>query len=507
MNKLLFFVIFCVFFLSNAFSQNVWTSNTLDSIAKRYSVSSIDMFMEMLSIPNDSHYPEMLLENIEWFENIFQKRGFLIKRLETSSVPVLFLERKVSDQKRTVLFYMHGDGQPVQAEYWDQEDPWKPVIKELNNFGKWEKISLDQLKNNFNPEYRIFCRSASDDKGPIAMLLAAIDAIDDAGKKPDFNIKLLIDFEEEIGSYNLMNAVKDNRETLKADMLIILDGPLHISNKPTLFFGARGIASISLTSYGPKVAQHSGHYGNYLPNPAFIMSRLLASMKDQDGRVLIPGFYDGISFTEEEKRIFQKVPDNEEFIHKSMGINKAEKVGNNYQESLQYPSLNIRSMQSGSTGEKVANIIPTECNVDIDLRLVPESKPDELIKLIRKFIEDQNYYVINHSPDDEERLKHANIIKFENKISYEAFRTPIQSEIGIWLNSSLVRAFGSEPVIIRTMGGSLPIAPIIQVLNVPSVIVPTVNADNNQHSHNENLRFGNYKDGIKLLLSIFTEPL
>jgi acetylornithine deacetylase/succinyl-diaminopimelate desuccinylase-like protein len=163
-------------------------------------------------------------------------------------------------------------------------------------------------------------------------------------------------------------------------------------------------------------------------------------------------------------------------------------------------------MQSGWVGDKVSNIIPSDCVADIDIRLVPESIPERLIKTIRNYIEDQNYYIIDRDPTDEERLKHENIIKFESSVSYEAFRTPIQSEPGIWLNNSIIRAFGSEPIKIRTMGGSLPITPFINLLNVPSVIVPTVNNDNNQHSHNENLRLGNYSDGIKIIISILTEP-
>ena len=167
-----------------------------------------------------------------------------------------------------------------------------------------------------------------------------------------------MDFEEELGSPELPKAVEKYSKELASDMLIIFDGPRHISNQPTLTFGARGIAEVTLTVFGPRVPQHSGHYGNYAPNPAVRLSQLIASMKDADGRVTIPGFYDGIHLDEATKEILAQVPDDEMVIQRSIGIAAPDKVGANYQEAIQYPSLNVRGMRSGWVGIRSRTIVP-----------------------------------------------------------------------------------------------------------------------------------------------------
>lgn len=492
---------------SATISQQMWNQKKLNEVADKYSVSSLDMFVDMLSVPNDSHDREMLSNNIRWFDKAFRDRGFILKRLETPSVPALLIERKVMNSSKTILFYMHGDGQPVHETDWDQDSPWKPVFKKVDTEGNWNIISPEDVKNGFNHEYRIFGRSSSDDKGPLAMFLAAVDAIDDAGIKPDFNIKIFLDFEEEIGSPYLAELVEAHTKELDSDILIVFDGPNHNSNKPTLCFGARGITRITLTTYGARSALHSGHYGNYSPNPAFIMAGLLSSMKDDDGKVLIPGFYDGIELTPEEQSVLERVPDDEEEIKRKLGIASSDRVGKTYQESLQYPSLNIRGLQAGQTGENVTNIVPDRCVAEIDIRTVPESDPERLAGLVEQHIRSKGFYITDEDPSDEIRMKYSRIIKFERPSWYQGFRTSMESKPSIWLNSAMIRAFGNEPVKLRILGGSLPITPFINALDIPAVIVPTVNPDNNQHGPNENLRLGNYRDGIKIMIAILTEKL
>jgi acetylornithine deacetylase/succinyl-diaminopimelate desuccinylase-like protein len=316
-----------------------------------------------------------------------------------------------------------------------------------------------------------------------------------------------MDFEEELGSPRLPDAVTRNAALLKADMLIIFDGPRHISNKPTLTFGARGISTITLTTYGPVVPQHSGHFGNYVPNPALRLSKLLASMKDDDGRVTIPGFYDGISIDAETEKILQNVPDKENEIKKRLQIVSTDKVGSYYQEAIQYPSLNIRGMQSGWIDEKVRTIIPGWARAELDVRLVLESDPERLIRLVKEHIATQGYYITETEPTEQERLTHDKIATFTSEISYQSFRTDFDSEVGVWLTSALKNAFGENPIRIRMSGGSIPISPFVTTLNIPAVTVPTVNRDNNQHSPNENLRIGNYREGVKTMLAILREKL
>lgn len=472
----------------------------------RYALNSIDLFRELLSIPNDAINHDDIEKNIQWSEDQFSQRGFALTRIETPTVPLLLAQKQAPGAEKTVLIYLQLDGQPVDSTRWMQENPYQPVLKAENESGEWEIIDWDRI-DEYDPEWRIFARSASDSKGPVVAFLAALDLAQEEAIEPNFNIKVIMDFEEELGSPQLPQAVLDNTELLAADMLIIFDGPSHISGNPTLTFGARGIATIQLTTYGPAVAQHSGHFGNYAPNPAFRLARLLTSMKNDDGLVTIPGFYDGIEIAPDVEEILRAVPDNQEGIKERLQIAETDKVGRFYQEAIQFPSLNVRGMQSGWINDEVRTIIPGWARAEIDVRLVLESNPDRLINLIKTHIEDQGYLVLDRVPTKEERLEHPKIATFTSNISYQSFRTPFDSEVGLWLRSAIQNGYNQEPVMIRMSGGSIPISPFVNTLNVPAVTVPTVNRDNNQHSPNENLRLGNYRNAIKTMVYILAKDL
>ncbi len=479
----------------------------LDKISEKYAVQSFKEFYELLSLPNDAHFPLDIEKNIQWCESAFSKRGFATLRLNTPTVPLLLAERKVKNAKKTVLIYIQIDGQPVNPAQWEQESPWKPTLKEKDASGKWNAIAYEKLYEGLNPDWRIFARSTSDAKGPAMALIAALDALKELKVEPNYNMKVIMDFEEELGSPNLPAAVTKYKNELAANMLIIYDGPRHISNQPTLSFGARGICEITLTTFGPRTPMHSGNYGNYTPNPALRLSKLLASMKDDDGRVTIPGFYDGVELSEEEKNILKQVPDDENEIKKFLGIAEPDKIGNNFQESLQYPTLNIRGLDALFIGKEVRTLIPATATAEIDIRLVPTSDPQRLMGLVKKHIQEQGYYLVDKEPTEEERMKYSKIASFQSSFSYGAFQTPFNSETGIWLNKAMIRAFGKEPIKIRTMGGSIPISPFVTTLGIPAVSVPTVNPDNNQHAENENIRVGNYVEAVKSFLAIFLEKL
>ena len=475
----------------------------------KYAKASLDPLKELLAIPNDAHFPEDIERNVQWCEQHFSRKGFTTQRLETPGAPLLLAERASNAPgAKTVLIYLQVDGQPVDPDFWDQEDPYEAILKKKAESGEWEPIDWSLLRaDTIDPEWRIFARSTSDSKGAVNMFLTAMDMINDRGETPNFNMKVVMDFEEEMGSPNLPRAVRDYRDTLAADMLIIFDGPRHIANKPTLTFGARGISDITLTVFGPKVPQHSGHYGNWAPNPAVRLSQLISSMKDENERVTIAGFYDGITLSEEVKATLDAVPDRESYINKRLGVAKGTGVAPTYQESLQYPSLNVRGMSSGWVGEEARTIVPATATAEIDIRLVLESDPDRLIQLVRVHIANQGYYVTDREPTARERETHDRICQFTSSTSYLAFRTDFDSEVGRWLDRALTRAFGETPIKQRTSGGSIPISPFVIELGVPAVTVPTVNRDNNQHSPNENIRIGNYVDGIKTIHHILTEEL
>ncbi|WP_074409160.1 MULTISPECIES: M20/M25/M40 family metallo-hydrolase [Aquimarina] len=479
----------------------------LDRLSLTYARDSFNELIELLSLPNDAHYPKDIAKNIEWCEKAFKDRGFTSKRLITEKIPLLLASRQHKDAKKTVLVYLQIDGQPVDTTKWFQENPYKAVLKEQDNAGKWNTIPLHKLTGKINPDWRIFARSTSDAKGPVVMFLKAMDIINKFKHEPNYNIKVIMDFEEEISSPRLPKAVLDYKEELASDMLVIFDGPRHISNQPTLVYGARGITTLSLEVFGPKAPQHSGHYGNYVPNPALRLAQLLGSMMQEDGRVAIPGWYDGIEISEETKKILNQVPDDEKIIRKKLGIASIDNIANTYQESIQYPSLGILGLQSGWVGNKTRTIIPSSAIAEMNIRLVKETNAQHMVDMVRQHILDQGYHIVDSTPTEDERMKYSKIIRFNYQIAYDAFRTDFDTEIGKWLRKAMTRAFGKPPIQIRTGGGSIPISPFVNTLNIPAVIVPTVNKDNNQHSPNENIRLGNYIEGIKTITAILTQKL
>jgi acetylornithine deacetylase/succinyl-diaminopimelate desuccinylase-like protein len=356
-----------------------------------------------------------------------------------------------------------------------------------------------------DPELRVFGRASSDDKGPILMFLAAMDALKAAGMEPAIHVKVILDSEEEKGSIRIGEVATANKALLQSDGLIIHDGPRHSSNKPTLIFGNRGNTVVTLTVYGPKSPLHSGHYGNYVPNPAQRLATILASMKDDDGRVTIAGYYDRIKLTDAERAILAAVDDDEPALRKRVGIARAEKVGATYQEALQYPSLNIRGMVAAAIGEKGANIVPSKAAAELDLRTTPETPPEYLMKLIEDHIRARGYFIAKGDPTDAERAANDRIASLTLSRGSRAAYTPMDSPIGAWAYAGLKQAArDTAPVRIRMMGGSVPTDKLVDALGVPFIIVPLVNGDNNQHSFDENLRLQNLWDGIELMAALLT---
>lgn len=473
-------------------------------------VAHLAQLQELLAIPNDAHYPEDIEKNVQWCEQALTDVGFTPKRLPTPTVPLLMATyNKQLPGKPTVLYYFHIDGQPVDPAHWYQDDPYQVTLRSEKGLDRAKDLPWERLQDEvLDPDWRMYARSSSDDKGPFVMFMAALNTLHEQGVAVPYNLKIILDFEEEIGSPRLPAAVKQFKQDLAADMLVIHDGPKHPSHKPTISFGARGITSLTLTVHGPNQALHSGHYGNYAPNPAMRLAELLASMKDAEGRVTIPGYYDGIELDAKAKAALAAVPDDEAALWKRLGIAEMDKVGSSYQESIQYPSLNVRGMASGWVGKEVRTIVPATATAELDLRLVVESDGRRLIQLVKQHIQEQGYYLTEGEPTTEERAKYPKICQVTDRGSVtDAFRTDMDSELGRWTTRALAETFGEAPVRIRTMGGTLPISPFINTLDVPAVVVPLVNSDNNQHSPNENLRLGHYVDGVKAIYGLLKTPV
>ena len=481
-------------------------SATLAGAAEAQFPAAVALLRETLAIPNDALFPDHVARNVSWSETQFRARGFTTRRLETGGPPLVLAERNDLAAGPVVLVYLQLDGQPVDPGRWDPPTPYEAVLKSPAGDG-WASQPWDRMGDEPDPDWRIFGRSASDAKGPVVMLLAALDAMAESERSLPYRLKVIMDFEEELGSPHLPGAVNRYRDALAADVLAIFDGPMHDSNRPTLVYGARGIATITLTVFGPRVPQHSGHFGNYVPNPAQRLAMLLAGLEDDDGRVTLPGFYDGVTLDDEVRAMLQQTPRDEAALTRRIGIAEPERIGATYEEALQYPSLNVRGLRAAWIGDQVRTIIPASATAELDLRLVVESDAQRLVGLVRDYVAARGYHLVaGDTPSEEERARYPRLAAFSYEVSYGAFRTPRNAPAGRWLEGALTRVDGAPPVQIRTMGGSIPIAPFVIELGVPAVVVPTVNPDNNQHSPNENLRLGNLAAGISIYLAVLTEP-
>jgi len=493
--KKLLFILFCI---APFMSQSQEEAQLKGQV--RQAINEIRSFVR---IPNDALEHADINRNLTWLEKNFNARGFNSSILPTEGESLFFASLPMEDTKPTILFYMHFDGQSVDPSKWNQPNPYEVVLKSPDGDG-WKDQAFEDLNEDINYDWRLFGRSTSDDKGPIVMFLGAIDLLQENGQEIPFNIKVILDSEEEKSSKPLPKAVKEYRELLEADFLVITDGPVHVSGKPTVVYGCRGITTLSLTTHGPIKPQHSGHYGNYAPNPGFQLAQVLATMKDADGRVTIDGYYDGITVDENAMSVLKSVPDDATTINTNLAIKTPETVGSFYQESLQYPSLNIRGLGSGWVGKKARTIVPKSATAELDLRLVPESDGTRLKGLVKKHIEKQGFFVMNTTPSKEERLAHDKIMTITEGSVTDAFRTDLTDPYGEFLVNTLKTKFGEDVVQIRIMGGTVPIAPFINELKIPAFIVPMVNPDNNQHSPNENLKIGQIAYGIEVFYGLLS---
>lgn len=475
-------------------------------------VQSFPEYLNLLTLPNDPIASASdIQKNADQVEKLFQKRGFTTRQVPNNGKPLVLADLPADPSKKTILFYIHFDGQPVIASQWAQESPWKPVLKKKGVDGKWQPVDIQELmKPDFDPELRVFARSAADDKGPVMMFLASMDLMRSKGLKPAVNIKVILDSEEEINSPGIPEAVNQNKTFLKADALVIFDMASHPSGRPTAIFGNRGVQTLNLTVYGPKAPLHSGHYGNYVPNPAFNLAKLLASMKNEKGQVTIPGYYSTTKLSNEDLKVLDAVGDDEVALKKRVGIASADQVASNYQRALQYPSLNIRGLSAAGVGKEAANVIPKEAVADIDIRTTTEANAQYLSGLLKKHIQKQGFQILDHEPSDAERAQFPLLIKITEGVPAEAARQPIDTPVRKWVETAQLSAFsdagGIKPVIIRASGATVPTHEIVGPLELPFVIVPTVNTDNNQHAYDENLRMGNYLSGMRTMLGLMNTP-
>lgn len=487
-------------------SGQTMTESQIQQASKDYMASSMATYREFLEIPNNGRLIEHIQNNVSWCVKTFEKLQFNTQVLTSEGIPHVFAERVLDPNYKTILFYMQIDGQPVDSTKWDQPSPYQPVLKKFDG-DHWQIVDWNVLEEDYDPDYRIFARSASDSKGPAMAFITALEILNDAKLNSKFNLKVIMDFQEELGSPTLSPLVESHRALFDADMMLIMDGTRHVSNLPTLTFGARGITTVSLKVFGASSDLHSGQYGNFAPNPVFKLAKLIAGMKDEEGRVIIPGFYEDVVLDDKEKKELNNLPEDLDELKKTLGIAEIDRVGDTYQEALQYPSLNIRGLQAAWVGNEVRTIIPSYAIAEIDMRLVPETPGERQVQLLKNYILENGFHIVDSLPTDEERQLYPKLISMTHKIGSKPFRTEMNSDIGKYLGKSMAHIFGDQYIKMRTTGGSQPMAAFIDVLGVPAVSVRIPNPDNSIHAPNENLRVGNYLEGIQMCLSILVQEM
>jgi acetylornithine deacetylase/succinyl-diaminopimelate desuccinylase-like protein len=465
---------------------------------------------EFLAIPNVASDTPNIQRNAAHLVEMLEARGIETHLLPISGRgPVVFGKLISPEAKRTVIFYAHYDGQPVDPDAWTDGKPFETVLRDAAIEAGGKRIPFPENnrmhKSLYQDDWRIYARSSSDDKSPIVALLAAIDALRVKKIPLAVNLKVIFEGEEEAGSPNLQRTLELHKNLLGGDLLITADGPVHQSGRPLVFFGNRGEIDMDITVYGPVRALHSGHYGNWAPNPAMELARLLASMKDDEGHVLIDGYYDDVTpLGNDEQRALAEMPANDAALQRELGIAKPDGGGKKLVELIQQPSLNIRGLRSAYVGERSQNVVPDTAEASLDARLVKGEDPQKKFAQIAAFIRKQGYYVLDHAPTLEERRSHPLIARVVFGGGYRASRTPMDQPISKALVGVIQGATAGTTVVAPTLGGSVPMY-IFEDLGLPWIGVPIVNYDNHQHSSDENLRLGHFWRGIEIYGAILAD--
>ncbi|MBY0478741.1 MAG: M20/M25/M40 family metallo-hydrolase [Chitinophagaceae bacterium] len=467
----------------------------------------INEFVSFLSIPNIASDSPNIRKNAEFIMSAMSNRGIqnvqLLFPTTTKAVPAVYGEVIIPGATQTIIFYAHYDGQPVIPAQWAKGlSPFTPVLMS-ESMEKGGSIINFPTTQAYDLQNRIYARGASDDKAGVMAILNAYDALMKTGLKPTVNIKFFFEGEEEAGSDHLHEIFQNYSSLLKSDLWIICDGPVHQSGFKQVVFGVRGDAHVDITVYGSKRPLHSGHYGNWAPSPPMMLVKLLASMKDENGKVTIKGFYDDvIPLTAAEKKALALVPLVDVQMKKELGFPEQEMKGISLAEAISLPSLNINGIQSGGVGKNASNVITTSATAVLDLRLVAGNDYQRQQQKVIAHIKAQGYYVIDREPTEEERSKYSKIAKVTLSSGYNAQKTQMDLPIAQKVIAAVQSTTSEQVVLIPTAGGSLPLYVFEKYLNAKTISVPIANHDNNQHAENENIRLLNFRNGIETFAAL-----
>jgi acetylornithine deacetylase/succinyl-diaminopimelate desuccinylase-like protein len=460
-------------------------------------------FVTFLAMANVATTQTDVDRNAVYLEDQLKGRGLATQllRAEPGTPASVFAEMKVPGAKRTVIYYAHYDGQPIGQKGWISR-PFEPALRTALPEAK----PVGSQDGALDPDWRLFARSAGDDKASIQAMLSALDALKAAHVRPAVNIKLLYEGEEEQGSPHFAALVARHLALLKGDLLIMGDGPMHQSGKQLVNFGNRGMASLTLRVYGPTKPLHDGHYGSWAPSPSVLISQLITSLRAEDGRILIPHFYDDVApVTPAEQAALAALPEVEEPLRRTLGLGHT--IGPpRLADGYLAPTLNVRAIHVGDDGPAAANAIATYADASLDFRLVPGETPEHTRALLEGFMVDQGWYLVRSDPDMQTRLSHPKIVKLVwDAGSAIATKTPLDLPACRAVLASIARTVGYQPLELPISGGSSGMADIVGQLKVPMVGVSIANYDDNQHAENENLRLGNLWDGIEVYAGLLAD--
>ena len=461
----------------------------------------VQSFSSFLSIPNVAADPDGLHRNAGLLIHELQRRSIDARLLEIPGAPpVVYGRIDTPGATHTIVFYAHYDGQPVTPSEWDIPTPFTPTLRTVDG------------------DQRIYARSAGDDKAAIFAQLTAIDALRAANLPLHANIRFVWEGEEEAGSPHLEKILTANSALVHGDVFLICDGPVDQSGAQTVVFGARGDTHLAITLYGPHHGLHSGHYGNWAPNPALMLAQLLAGMKDANGHVLIPHFYDGIApLSPTEKAALARAPVNDQMLMHAFWLGHTENAPAHLLSLINQPSLNINGLSSGATGAHAANVIPPTATADLDLRLVVGIDWRVQQQRVVDYIRSRGYFIVDTEPTQQILTTHPRVAMIvRDQASYNAVRTPMDLPLAKLViaavqsaateNASSLKSASSvksaQVVLLPTMGGSVPLGAMERAAHTRTITVPIANYDDNQHAANENLRLQNLWDGTATMAAL-----
>lgn len=479
--------------------------NPIREYRKAHELQILNDFRALLSIPNTGAEPGMQQQNADWIINYIERRGFSARTAVAGGEPYVLAERMVPGAEMTVLFYAHYDGQPVIEADW-ASPPFEPTLRDGMVEAGAAALPWPKPGQQIDPNWRLFARSAGDDKAPIIGLMAALDAMAAAGVKPSINIKLILDGEEEIGSPTLERILSENLEALAADLILFCDAPLHQSGNRQLVFGMRGAMTLELKTYGPLRPLHSGHYGNWAPSPTDSMIRLLHGLKNPDGTIAIANYYDDVPpASPAERAAIDRMPSIEAQLRRELAVAESEQPSKRIEELVMEPAIIVKGFQAGGVEDKSRNIIEPVARASLNFRLVKNQTVARVRQKFEAHVRAQGFHIVYEEPSLELRRSIKNIVKLDWRPGgYGAFKTPLDGAPAVKLVSILDAIDGNPTMLTPTLGGSLPIVLFEEALNVPIIVLPIANHDNNQHGRNENMRLQNLWDAIEIYAAILT---